>query len=87
MLTYSERLNLKRVLNATGVNTGGRDNINVANPLKWEVAEDVIWSVGWWQSSDGSWWLLVKATDVDSFTRADADFYIPAGDIADVPQS
>ena len=45
----------------------------------------VIWSLGWFKSSDGRWWLLGNTANVDTFTRAQAEFYIPTGDIADVP--
>jgi hypothetical protein len=55
--------------------------------LKWEVASGTTWSFGWWQSSNGQWWLLGNTAEVDTFTRAQAEFYIPTGDIADVPSS
>jgi hypothetical protein len=55
--------------------------------LKWEVASGTTWSFGWWQSSNGQWWLLGNTAEVDTFTRAEAEFYIPTGDIADVPSS
>ena len=47
----------------------------------------VIWSLGWFKSSDGRWWLLGNTANVDTFARGDAEFYIPTGDIADVPSS
>ncbi len=46
-----------------------------------------IWSFGWWQSSDGRWWYLGNTADATSFTRGNAEFYIPTGDINDVPTS
>jgi len=55
--------------------------------LKWEVASGTTWSFGWWQSSNGQWWLLGNTAEVDTFTRAQAEFYIPTGDINDVPSS
>ena len=55
------------------------------DPLHIEVSSGVIWSGGWWQSADGQWWWLWHAADVPSFTRAQANFYIPWGDIRDVP--
>jgi len=65
----------------------GDHRYSVANPAHWIVDTGVVWSAGWWQAGDGSWWLLVRAADVSSFTRAQADFYIPTGNIADVPSS
>ena len=62
-------------------------NFSVAAPLKVEVSAGTIWTLGWWQSGDGRWWLLGNTADVASFTRADAEFYIPTGDISDVPAS
>ena len=47
----------------------------------------VIWSLGWFKSSDGRWWLLGNTANVDTFARGDAEFYIPTGDISDVPSS
>ena len=55
--------------------------------LKWEVASGTTYSFGWWQSSNGQWWLLGNAACTSTFTRAEAEFYIPTGDIADVPSS
>ena len=55
--------------------------------LKWEVASGTTYSFGWWQSSNGQWWLLGNTAEVDVFTRAQAEFYIPTGDINDVPTS
>ena len=60
---------------------------SVAAPLKVEVSAGVIWTMGFWQSADGRWWLLVNTADVASFARADAEAYIPLGNIADVPTS
>lgn len=59
--------------------------LSIATPMKWRVNGTTTWSVGWWQAGDGSWWLLARAADVASFTRAEADFYIPTGGIGDVP--
>ena len=60
-------------------------NMHVASPFKIVVAAGVTWTLGWWQSADGRWWLLVNTADVASFTRADAEFYIPTGSISNVP--
>ena len=62
-------------------------NFSVGAALKIEVSAGTIWTLGFWQSADGRWWLLGNTADVTSFVRADADFYIPIGDIADVPTS
>jgi hypothetical protein len=45
------------------------------------------WSLGWWESSDGRWWLLGNTAGAASFSRANAEFYIPTGNITDVPAS
>ena len=53
-----------------------------------EVVAGTYWSLGWWQASDNSWWLLGKMSEETSgFTRANAEFYVPLGMIADVPTS
>ena len=57
----------------------------LTDPLHIEVSSGVIWSGGWWQDASGQWWWLWHAADVPSFTRAQAHFYIPWGDIRDVP--
>lgn len=57
----------------------------LAAPWKINVGSGVTWTVGWWQAADSSWWLLVNTADVSSFARGDAEFYIPLGDIGDVP--
>ena len=63
-------------------------NASLSAPLHLDVdGGTTTWSAGWWQATDGSWWLLVRAANVASFTRAQADFYIPTGDISDVPAS
>ena len=62
-------------------------NMSVAAALKIEAAPGVIWTLGWWQSADGRWWLLGNTADVTSFARADAEFYIPTENISDVPTS
>jgi len=61
--------------------------MRVDKPLKVEVSNGTIWTLGFWQASNGTWWLLGNTADVTSFTRADAEFYIPLGNIADVPAS
>ena len=58
---------------------------SIAQPLHLEVASGVVWSGGWWQGANGLWWWPWHAADVPSFTRAEATFYIPWGDIRDVP--
>lgn len=75
---------------ADGVLTGsvtGTQVMQISSPAKWQVDTGVVWSAGWWQDSASRWWLLVRAADVSSFTRAQADFYIPTGNIADVPST
>ncbi len=62
-------------------------NAAIASPLKVEVTSGTVWSLGWFNASDGSWWLLGRTADVASFTRAQANFYIPTGSISDVPAS
>lgn len=62
-------------------------DMSIAAPMKVTVASGVVWTLGWWQSSDGRWWLLGNTASVASFTRAEAEFYIPTGDIQDVPSS
>jgi hypothetical protein len=62
-------------------------NMYVAAPMKIKVDASTTWTIGWWQSADNRWWLLGNTANVASFTRADAEFYIPTGDIADVPTS
>ena len=70
------------------ISTGtGYHRSAVGDPMHWRVAESTVWSAGWWQAGDGSWWLLVRAAEVSSFVRADADFYLPTGEIGDVPAS
>ena len=61
--------------------------LSIADPLHVEVSSGVVWTCGWWQSADGRWWWLWKVGDVASFTRGEADFYIPTGGIDDVPSS
>src|SRR3990167_6972039 len=68
---------------ATGA--GGSHNMRVAEPMHVEVVSGTVWTLGFWQSADGRWWLLGNTADVTSFVRADADFYLPLGAIADVP--
>jgi len=76
---------------ATGIPT--YQTMSLSDTFKIEVrtaADDggqVIWSLGWFKSSDDRWWLLGNTADVDTFARGDAEFYIPTGDIADVPLS
>ena len=63
--------------------------MRIGDTFKIEVSTSpqVIWSLGWFKSSDGRWWLLGNTANVDTFARADAEFYIPTGDINDVPSS
>ena len=75
---------------STGTGGGIVDNIKGyinGGALKWEVASGTTYSFGWWQSSNGQWWLLGNAACASTFTRAEAEFYIPTGDINDVPSS
>jgi|15BtaG_2_1085339.scaffolds.fasta_scaffold05099_2 hypothetical protein len=62
-------------------------DMSIAAPMKVTVVSGTVWTLGWWQSSDGRWWLLGNTANVNSFARADAEFYIPTGDISDVPSS
>ena len=67
--------------------SGGGFAMHIAAPLKMLAAASTVWTLGWWQSSDNRWWLLGNTADVSSFIRCDAEFYIPTGDITDVPAS
>ena len=65
-----------------------RTSMTIASPMLVEVVAGTYWSLGWWQASDNSWWLLGKMSEETSgFTRANAEFYVPLGMIADVPTS
>lgn len=66
---------------------GGGLEMHIGATLKMLVAASTVWSLGWWQSSDNRWWLLGNTADVSSFSRANAEFYIPTADINDVPAS
>ena len=66
---------------------GGGLAMHIAAPLKMVVAASTVWTLGWWKSADNRWWLLGNTADVASFSRANAEFYIPTADIADVPSS
>jgi hypothetical protein len=61
--------------------------MRVDAPLRIDAAAGTKWSLGWWQSTDLRWWLLGDTSGAATFTRADAEFYIPTGNIADVPSS
>lgn len=78
---------LKYALNQLLDTTNPEDGLNMAasSPMHLVVSVGVVWSVGWWQASGGTWWLLVREAEVASFTRAQADRYIPTGSIDDVP--
>jgi hypothetical protein len=65
----------------------GDHYMSIANPMHVQVADGVVWSLGWWQAANTTWWLLVKEADVTSFTRAQANFYLPTGSLGDVPTS
>ena len=67
--------------------TAGVLTCTIAAPLKIEVYSGTIWSFGFWQAADSGWWLLGRQANVSSFTRGQANFYIPLNDIADVPSS
>lgn len=70
------------------ISTGnGYHYMHIGNPMHIHVDASTIWSIGWWQDSSGGWWLLGNTAEVASFTRGDADFYIPNGSINDVPAS
>ena len=58
---------------------------SIDDPMHLEVADDVVWSVGRFEAADGGSWILVRTAYANSFTRAEADFYLPTGDINDVP--
>jgi hypothetical protein len=77
---------------ATGIPTYQTMSLSDTFKIEVRTAADpggqVIWSLGWFKSGSGAtvrWWLLGNTADVDTFARADAEFYIPTGDIADVP--
>jgi hypothetical protein len=63
----------------------GDHKMRTTAPMHMEVDGSTVWSMGWWQAADGSWWLLVNTADAASFTRTDAEMYIRCGDIRDVP--
>jgi hypothetical protein len=52
-----------------------------------KIDGSTVWSFGWWQSSDTRRWRLGNTAGATSFTRGDAEFYVPTGDILDVPLS
>jgi len=58
-------------------------NFSVGAALKIEVSAGTIWTLGFWQAADGRWFLLGNTASVASFTRAQAEFWIPLGDIND----
>lgn len=60
---------------------------SVANPAHITVAEGIVWTMGFWQSATQGWYLLIKMSEVESFTRAEADTWIELKNIADVPAS
>lgn len=72
---------------ADGVLTSADYGMRIDNPFHIEVADGVVWTLGWWQSSDTRWWLLGNTADVTSFTRGQAEFYIPTATLQDVPTS
>ena len=68
--------------------SGGDNEMRLGATFKIIVDSGVTWSRAWFKSGRGAserWWLLGNTADVDTFARADAEFYIPTGDIADVP--
>ena len=70
------------------ISTGdGHHRMAISAPLHVNVDGSTTWSLGFWQDSGGAWWLLINTASVSSFTRGDADAYVPLGDIADVPAS
>ena len=69
---------------------GGDTEMRLGATFKIIVDSGVTWALGWFKSGSGAterWWLLGNTADVDTFTRAQAEFYIPTGDINDVPTS
>jgi len=75
----------KAVLGALSVTAG--HEMHISAPMRVQVDASTVWTMGWWEAGNGQWFLLVNTADVTSFVRADAEFYIPTGDIADVPFS
>ena len=74
------------------ISTGtGDHNVRVGSPMHMQVVTTggtaQTWSMGWWQSTVGSWWLLVSTGDYTSFNSTGAAFYLRAGDIRDVPNA
>ena len=65
----------------------GYHKMRIDSPMHIEVDSSTVWSMGWWESGNGQWWLLINTADVASFVRADAEMYLRAGDIRDVPAS
>jgi hypothetical protein len=62
---------------ADGVLLTGTQAMRIGDPMRVEVSAGVVWTIGWWQAANGTWWLLGNTADVASFTRAQAEFYIP----------
>jgi len=90
--TQSASDNTTKIATTAFVQTvGGGDNeMRLGATFKIVVDSGVTWSLAWFKSGSGAtarWWLLGNTADVDTFARADAEFYIPTGDIADVPLS
>jgi len=70
------------------ISTGSGDHKQrVGEPMHIQVDASTTWTMGFWQASNGSWWLLINTADAASFDRADAEMYVPLGDIRDVPSS
>lgn len=69
----------------------GDHKFRVGKPLHMQVTTTggtaQTWSVGWWQSVSGSWWLLCATGDYTSFNSTGAAFYLRTGDIRDVPNA
>mgnify|MGYP005824834571 CR=1 FL=1 len=65
----------------------GYHNMAIADAQHIEVVSGTVWSWGWWQAANSSWWLLVNTASADAFARGDAEFYVMSGNLTDVPSS
>lgn len=67
----------------------GYHRCSIDNPMHIivETGGPTVWTGGWWLGSDTRWYWLFNTADVASFSRADAEFYIQARPISEVPAS
>jgi len=66
----------------------GDHKLAIGAPMHMQVeTTPTVWTLGWFNDAGGGWWLLGNTADAATFTRGQAEFYIPTGDINDVPTS